>query len=1047
MSTPRTTRGPGWGEMTVLLVGVLAVVAAAGAGLVAGWQQWAHERERADGLRADAASQASLAVTRDIDASRGALEALGASLGAGPVSASRFLPAARIVQRRDSIVTVAWVPEVTPGERAAFERALGRPVMRVAPGSGPEPAPRDAVVHPVALQVSGPGWPDMRGRDLVGTPPARHLGMAIRRDPGRAFLSAPTRLANGQRGVALAVAVTGPRGRFRGAVVATVVAPGLMAAAEPSLPAGMVLQIADGDDILLGVPGTTGLEAGPAVGIGGRTWTFSVSGGPAPSPIAALLLVGAGLLSAAALAGLFGIWLRRERYAQRQVAQRLRERVRLEDDLRAERDRLARVLGALMDGLLLVGPDGRIIDVNDAFCAITGHPRHELRGRGGDGDAMPFLAEGTLAGLLARRPGRGAADQAEFAQELVHRDGTVVHTIISAAPLTGARGEPAGHVLAVKDVTEAEHSRRALGMLAREQAAIGRLATGALGDDDLGTHLSAAAGEAARMVGAAAGAVLRLDPGDRARWVAGWPAGAGMGRLLRRGASLDWDGAGIGAHADGIMRVGDAVIEDGPAARACRSAGMRSCVAVPVRAGERPWGVLLVMERRPGAFSADDARRVANLGEVLSLVVAGVRARQELISRALQDPLTGLANHRAFFRRLDEQIARARRYGDRLSLVMLDLDHFKRINDTHGHQVGDEALASVAGTISACARAGELVGRIGGDEFAWILPGADLEAARAAVERARRAVRTREAGAAGRLSLSVGIAELDQAGDMAGLVRIADGALYHAKAEGRDRVVCYSPDTVTDFSTEERTAHALRDQAMNGLRALARAVDAKDPDTREHSERVGRLAALLARARGWDAEAARRLREAALVHDVGKVGVPDSVLFAPRSLTPREHDLVKMHVPLGADITKEVLSPDQVAWVRGHHERWDGTGYPDRLAGTDIPEGARILALADAWDVMCGVRAYRRRLGVEEALAECRRVAGGQFDPALVALLGRLWAVGALEGLSDGDGTEAGPVDPAGSGDGRGSAAGSPAVPLRGRAGAVLLEEPPPPGL
>jgi putative nucleotidyltransferase with HDIG domain len=179
----------------------------------------------------------------------------------------------------------------------------------------------------------------------------------------------------------------------------------------------------------------------------------------------------------------------------------------------------------------------------------------------------------------------------------------------------------------------------------------------------------------------------------------------------------------------------------------------------------------------------------------------------------------------------------------------------------------------------------------------------------------------------------------------------------------------------------------LRWQGLVQLRALGRRIDALDPTTTGHSERVALLAARLAVELGWPGSGVRQLREAALVHDVGKVAVPQEVLLTPGGLTFEQYEIVKAHAAIGAEIVAPVLSPRQASWVRHHHERWDGRGYPDGIAGEDIPAGAAVLALADAWDAMRRRAWTGRPLGVAEAMEECRREAGGQFAP---------WAVDAL---------------------------------------------------
>lgn len=178
--------------------------------------------------------------------------------------------------------------------------------------------------------------------------------------------------------------------------------------------------------------------------------------------------------------------------------------------------------------------------------------------------------------------------------------------------------------------------------------------------------------------------------------------------------------------------------------------------------------------------------------------------------------------------------------------------------------------------------------------------------------------------------------------------------------------------------------------AVRARLGLARAVDAKDPYTRRHSDRVAALAAAIAAELGWDPERCVLIHEAAVVHDVGKIAIPDQILFKPGKLTVREYETVKDHSRIGAEMLDGVLSADQVAWVRGHHERWGGGGYPDGLAGDAIPEGARIIAVADAWDAIVSERPYLASRSADEALVECRTHAGTQFWPVAVDALERV---------------------------------------------------------
>lgn len=326
---------------------------------------------------------------------------------------------------------------------------------------------------------------------------------------------------------------------------------------------------------------------------------------------------------------------------------------------------------------------------------------------------------------------------------------------------------------------------------------------------------------------------------------------------------------------------------------------------------------------------------------------------------------------------------------------MIDVDNFKEINDRHGHDCGDAVLRFVAECMRAVVRASDTVGRLGGDEFMWILPDTNSSDAVKAVERARELI------AHGGASLdvattSVGICDTFSTSDRAELVRRADIALYASKASGRNQVTLYDAEVAEALDAEAREAWFERSQALSGLRALARAIDAKDPDTNEHSERVAQFVGLLAQAGGWSDDRVARLREAALVHDVGKLAVPDALLTKPGQLSDGERLQMNEHVALSARIVGSVLSEEQVGWIRGHHERPDGTGYPAGLSAEEISEGAGLLALADAWDVMVAGRIYCPAKSVEEALAECIALAGRQFTVAAVAALRALHASGGL---------------------------------------------------
>ncbi len=414
-------------------------------------------------------------------------------------------------------------------------------------------------------------------------------------------------------------------------------------------------------------------------------------------------------------------------------------------------------------------------------------------------------------------------------------------------------------------------------------------------------------------------------------------------------------------------------------------------------------GTLFLSFRAPRLFTRQERTAMESLAAMVSVALANARLHAESLESAARaqetsrrDPLTGLPNHRQFQERLSEEVSRARRHRRSLALALIDIDRFRRVNERFGHEAGDRVLVTISTLLQSAARDGDMLARVGGEELAWLMPETEAMEAWQAVDRARELVARTTIGEVGTITVSAGVCDLAQAGTAGELQRLAEGALYWAKQHGRDVAFLYSPKVVEELSAQERADRLQRLQALQSIRVLARAVDAKDSSTREHSERVAELAVALGTALRWEGEALVRLREAGLVHDVGKIGVPDRILFKPGRLTREEYEDIKQHARIGAEMVVDVLTPEQVDWVRWHHERWDGSGYPNGLSGERIPLGARILALADSWDVMTSVRPYHEPLSTDEALAECRRCAGGQFSAEVVDALETLVRAGAV---------------------------------------------------
>ena len=488
--------------------------------------------------------------------------------------------------------------------------------------------------------------------------------------------------------------------------------------------------------------------------------------------------------------------------------------------------------------------------------------------------------------------------------------------------------------------------------------------------------------ELALLLHAGAAGILRFDDAQMATVMGSWsdhPEGRYVpGTAIPIRPDSDVARARETGHS---VRI-DAHVEGSPVDRL----GYLASIVAPVHVGGKPWGALAVAAREP-LFTARDEDRLLAFGDLLATAIASIEDRAKLAAQASTDPLTGLANHRALRLRLAAEVARAKRHGEPLSVAVIDVDHFKQINDTGGHETGDEVLCKVARCLGKLARAEDTLARVGGDEFAWILPETNRVQALVAIERARRVVAS-VSSPAYRITVSAGICDTTVTHDTAELIHLADGALYWSKAHGRNQCWIYDPEIVNELSAQERAERLERSQALLGLRALARAIDAKDPATSKHSERVAGLAAKLARAAGWSPDRAGLLGEAALVHDVGKIGIPDAVLRKTEPLTDLERMQVTEHSELSARIVEDVLAAEQVEWIRTHHERPDGDGYPDGLTDDEIPEGGALLALADAWDVMTVSRPYGVPKSVDVALAECVSLAGQQFtDDAVKALL------------------------------------------------------------
>ena len=386
----------------------------------------------------------------------------------------------------------------------------------------------------------------------------------------------------------------------------------------------------------------------------------------------------------------------------------------------------------------------------------------------------------------------------------------------------------------------------------------------------------------------------------------------------------------------------------------------------------------------PERFEVRRTDEIGLLQTVFNEMSDSLRGSQErLLALIDADPLTGLDNHRRFQERLDQEARRCARSGESLSLLLLDLDHFGRYNQRHGHAAGDLAVHDVGGALQSCLPQVAVAARYGGEEFAVLLPQRDLAQAESLGEMIREAVAGLDHG----LTLSIGCAEFGtHTAEGEGLVLAAELAVSRAKQLGRDRVCRFDSLPGADANADPYQLHRfLKDESLPTIQALAAAVDAKDPYTQGHSQRVASYAVALAERTGLTGDEVALVHMTGTLHDVGKIGVPDAILKKPGRLDDEERRIMETHPALGEVIVRK--APKLVAalpGVRHHHERWDGSGYPDGLEGEQIPLLARLLALADTFDAMTSDRPYRKGLSWETALGEVARGAGTQFDPDLV---------------------------------------------------------------
>ena len=406
------------------------------------------------------------------------------------------------------------------------------------------------------------------------------------------------------------------------------------------------------------------------------------------------------------------------------------------------------------------------------------------------------------------------------------------------------------------------------------------------------------------------------------------------------------------------------------------------------------YGLALALE------SPADSAAPGWLATVGTLVLVGLfvgLVREQVVSliaglseAARRDPLTDLLNRRGFQEAFDVELERARRTDAPLSVVVGDIDRFKRLNDVHGHAAGDAALKRIGEVVRSEKRSFDTAARVGGEEFAMLVPDTDEHGAYMLAERVRTHLEHAFEAQRPGLTISLGVATYPLHGQSAeSLLRAADQALYAAKRLGRNRSVISSAE-VPGILARPARGHEESQVELASLLTLAEALDVRESGNAAHCQRVGRFAELVARELGLPPDSVERVRLAGILHDVGRVGVPDELMRKRGPLTTEEWERVRAHPEIGARMLEMTAFDDIRSWVLLHHERPDGAGYPEGRPAGELPLEARILAVADAYEAMTSERAYRPALTPEQAAAELRRGAGSQFDADVVDSLLRV---------------------------------------------------------
>ena len=628
------------------------------------------------------------------------------------------------------------------------------------------------------------------------------------------------------------------------------------------------------------------------------------------------------------------------------------------------------IIKHLADSLLVTDTRARLVYLNAAAEQLLGKKLDSAAGK-----PITAVIE-NIPGLLAAYDDDGAVP-AEAYQEWEHA-GRFYHGRVSS--LRDDRGRARGRMLVLRDITDRKVAELALeearqdlerrvetrtAELATEKDLLARLNAVAVKIAHCvttGEVLSTGVGLAREAMGCQSAALWVHPKGGRGRLV----ASEGLPRTVRKqlrgllATSTELEGALVQAWPEPF--------------------GTRLAV-VPLISRRLALGALCLMSSDEHFWEDEERLSLAGgIASQIALAMENARRYDDAQFLAERDSLTGLLNHRGLNKCVEQNVVHAGQSHSVFSLIMMDVDNFKLFNDTHGHVTGDRVLQTAARSLTGSLRHSDVAARCGGDEFVAVLSDCDTGQALALLERLRVTLEDRSLELDGQkipIKMSYGVATYPRDGSGASeLLAAADANLYRSKRRGGD--------CITASGSED----GLRPTPIGSftvLDGLVTTVDNKDHYTRKHSEDVTEYSVALAARMALSSDTQRSVRIAGLLHDVGKVGVPDHILRKPASLNAEELAAVRQHVTLGELIVKGIPNQQEVVGaISSHHERFDGKGYPRGLKGEGIPLLGRILAVADAYSAMVSDRPYRQALPPDEAVAELRRVSGTQLDPEVV---------------------------------------------------------------